>query len=224
LSNWSGCASIFETCDTWPSSFQVLAIALNFGSYTAPDGIGAPYILARGAAPISNISLPPAFGTPLPALGSTTVLADALDTEHRAPVSGDAVTYHVFAGPDSGATGSVFTDGDVAPFFPVNEGPGTDYVSTSFTDPINGAETSNNIIVTWSMYDQSPPTCTLTGVIAGPPKQIQITAQDTLSGLDCILVTTSTNATTSVPAFTPGTQPGAHHGESKPGFNKWRCW
>ncbi|MDQ1428137.1 MAG: hypothetical protein QOK39_1613, partial [Acidimicrobiaceae bacterium] len=49
------------------------------------------------------------------------------------------------------------------------------------------------------------PTCTLTAVIAGPPKQIQITAQDTGSGLASVVVTTSANATTSVPAFTVGT-------------------
>jgi hypothetical protein len=56
-------------------------------------------------------------------------------------------------------------------------------------------------------YDTTPPICLLTATIAGPPKQIQVTVQDTGSGLGTILVTTSTNATTVVPSFTPGTNP-----------------
>lgn len=59
--------------------------------------------------------------------------------------------------------------------------------------------------VTSATTDTTPPSCTLTGVIAGPPKQIQITAQDSGSGLRSIVVTSSSNATTSVPPFTPGT-------------------
>jgi Domain of unknown function DUF11 len=53
--------------------------------------------------------------------------------------------------------------------------------------------------------DTTPPSCVLTGVVAGPPKQIQITVQDLGSGLNSVQVTASTNATVAVPAFTPGT-------------------
>jgi hypothetical protein len=49
-----------------------------------------------------------------------------------------------------------------------------------------------------------PPTCILTGVIAGPPKQIQITVQ-AANGLQAITVTSTTNGVISVPAFTIGT-------------------
>jgi len=49
------------------------------------------------------------------------------------------------------------------------------------------------------------PAVAVTAVITGPPTQIQITAQDTDDGLKSIVVTTSTNATTVVPAFTVGT-------------------
>jgi hypothetical protein len=51
----------------------------------------------------------------------------------------------------------------------------------------------------------TPPAVALTAVIAGPPKQIQITVQDADDGLKSIVVTTSTNATTVVPPFTVGT-------------------
>jgi hypothetical protein len=53
--------------------------------------------------------------------------------------------------------------------------------------------------------DTTPPTCALTAVIAGPPKQIQITVQDTDSGLGTVIATTANNATVVVPPFTVGT-------------------
>jgi len=53
--------------------------------------------------------------------------------------------------------------------------------------------------------DTTPPTCVISAVIAGPPKQLKITTRDTGSGLKSIQVIQSTNANTSVPAFTQGT-------------------
>jgi hypothetical protein len=53
--------------------------------------------------------------------------------------------------------------------------------------------------------DTTPPSCALTNVVAGPPKQLQITVQDSGSGLASIAVTASTNASTPVPAFAAGT-------------------
>lgn len=53
--------------------------------------------------------------------------------------------------------------------------------------------------------DTTPPSCVLTAVIAGPPKQLQITANDSGTGLASIVPTTAINATVIVPAFTPGT-------------------
>jgi hypothetical protein len=53
--------------------------------------------------------------------------------------------------------------------------------------------------------ESTPPTVAVTGVTAGPPKQIQITAQDAGSGMQSIVVNTTTNAVTVVPVFSPGT-------------------
>jgi hypothetical protein len=53
--------------------------------------------------------------------------------------------------------------------------------------------------------DTTPPSCALTAVIAGPPKQLQITVQDSDGGLKSIVVATITNATVNIPAFTLGT-------------------
>ena len=52
--------------------------------------------------------------------------------------------------------------------------------------------------------DQTPPSCALTSVIKGPPKQLKITVQDNGSGLASVVVTNSDNAVTIVPAFTFG--------------------
>lgn len=51
LSNWDN--SVHENLLTWPSDFEVLALALSgSGSYTAGDGsVGFPYIVARGVIP-----------------------------------------------------------------------------------------------------------------------------------------------------------------------------
>ena len=51
--------------------------------------------------------------------------------------------------------------------------------------------------------DNTPPTCELTATVAGPPKQIQVTVQDTGTGLASVVPTT-TNATATVPVFAPG--------------------
>ncbi len=53
--------------------------------------------------------------------------------------------------------------------------------------------------------DTTPPTCTVTAVRAGPPKQLDVTAQDTGSGLASITVVSISNGTASVQSFTPGT-------------------
>ena len=52
--------------------------------------------------------------------------------------------------------------------------------------------------------DVTPPSCALTNVIKGPPKQLKITVQDSGSGLASIVVTESLNAVTIVPAFAFG--------------------
>jgi hypothetical protein len=46
---------------------------------------------------------------------------------------------------------------------------------------------------------------TLTGVIAGPPEQFQVTIQDATDGLATIVVTAADNATVSVSAFSAAT-------------------
>jgi hypothetical protein len=69
-------------------------------------------------------------------------------------------------------------------------------------DPNSSDNTSNNVAVA---FTDPPPSCALTATIAGPPKQVQLTAQEPDSGLQSIAVQTAKNATVAVPAFQAGT-------------------
>jgi streptogramin lyase len=51
--------------------------------------------------------------------------------------------------------------------------------------------------------DTTPPMCSLTATLVGPPKEIQVTVQDTGSGLASVVPLT-VNATATVPVFAPG--------------------
>jgi hypothetical protein len=77
--------------------------------------------------------------------------------------------------------------------------------SVAVVNPVPGGGTSNALSFTIASPDTTAPSCALTGMVAGPPKQILITVRDADGGLKSIVVTESNNATTPVPAFTPGT-------------------
>lgn len=53
--------------------------------------------------------------------------------------------------------------------------------------------------------DITPPSCTISPIIPGPPIQIQITLRDQQSGLASIVPVTLVNATLNIPSFTVGT-------------------
>jgi hypothetical protein len=50
----------------------------------------------------------------------------------------------------------------------------------------------------------SAPSCQLTSIVNGPPKQLIVTMQDTASGLQTIQVAAEVNTTVSIPSFTLG--------------------
>ncbi|HEY0469342.1 MAG TPA: hypothetical protein VGC79_34365 [Polyangiaceae bacterium] len=82
--------------------------------------------------------------------------------------------------------------------------------ATAGVDTIVGSvgSLSDTAAKTWTKIDvppvNRPPSCALTAVIAGPPKQLQITVQDPDDGLESIEVTTANNADVVVPTFTDG--------------------
>jgi hypothetical protein len=213
LSNWS--CSVHEALDSFPSDFLPLAIAENPpggvlpGSRSFPDGTsGVPYILARGTGVrfVGQIDLTPDTATnPV----GTTHTVTATVKENGVAQVGKLVTFRVIAGPNAGQTGTGTTNGSGQATFTYtgSGGAGTDQITAEYTDSTGALKVSNTVLKIWEggPADTTAPTCVLTATVAGPPKQIQITVQDTGSGLASILVTVSSNADTVVPPFSVGT-------------------
>lgn len=151
LSNWS--CSVHEAFDSWPVSFEVLAIAENIGSvFTAPDGtVGTPYILARGVEVISDIDLTPASATN--DLGTSHTVTATVTTDDPAPgtpVVGTTVTFTVVAGPHTGTTGMAVTDASgTASFSYTGSAAGTDTIEATFVDALGRTQRSNRVEKTW---------------------------------------------------------------------------
>ncbi len=82
----------------------------------------------------------------------------------------------------------------------------TNHIKLAVADGSDAVLDSNVFLKAHSFTTETtPPSCALTGVIAGPPKQLQITVQDTGSGLNSVVASTLVNATASIPAFSTGT-------------------
>lgn len=210
LSNWS--CSVHQSFSAWPSDFTPLAIATDAPStpYCANDvdtgtlACGQPYILLAGGGVTitSNITLTPASATN-PVGGSHTVTAKIVDSTGN-PVAGKTVTFSIDSGPNVGKTGTGVTNASGETTFTYTDtgGAGTDSISAVFTTDAGAQEkaTATKMWVT-STGDTTPPSCVLSSKSS---TQIQVTLQDTGSGLNSVSTTTS-NATASVGSFSSGT-------------------
>lgn len=86
----------------------------------------------------------------------------------------------------------------------------TGNVLQKFTTPINISLAGLAIVGEIAVgKDATPPSCGISQVVAGPPKQLIIAVQDSDGGLAAppngIVVTSSTNATVSIPSYAEGT-------------------
>jgi hypothetical protein len=140
--------------------------------------------------------------------------AATLSGANAATASG-SVTYNVYSDAacqtlvNGGSPETITSPGILPPSAALTLGPGTYYWQAVYSgDSANLGSSStcgpNGEVLTVASADTTPPSCALTGQIAGPPKQILITVQDGGSGLGSVAVTNSTNAITTVPAFTVG--------------------
>jgi hypothetical protein len=151
LSNWS--CSVHEAFDSWPVSFEVLAIAEGIGSsFTAPDGsVGTPYILARGVEVISDIDLAPAEATnPIGTSHTLTATVTTDDPAPGTPVVDATVTFSVIDGPHTGATGTDVTNSaGQATFSYTGTLVGTDTIEATFVDSAGRTQRSNRVLKHW---------------------------------------------------------------------------
>jgi nidogen-like len=134
-----------------------------------------------------------------------TFVAHVVD-QTGANAAGVAVTFEVLSGPNTGRSATLDTDATGQTSFTYSSAAtGADTVGARFTNgaglPVRSAQAS----VTWAPADSTAPSCVLSGVVNGPPKQILITVQDAGSGLKSIAPTSNTtNATVTWPPFATG--------------------
>jgi hypothetical protein len=206
------------TFPTFPADWQPLAVATDTATHptcgtdpnTHTTACGEAYVLVAGVGIVvtaPDLSLTPATHTDTVG-GDHTVTAKV--TQGGSPSANQLVTFAV-TGQNNGVTGTCVpascksnASGIVTFTYHDVHGAGTDTINASVT--IGGTTEHANATETWGSTggDRLPPTCVLSGTLVGPPKAIQVTVGDTGSGLKSIVVTTSTNATTPVPAFSVG--------------------
>ncbi len=200
----SGGLAIYNGQDNW---FTFSANAFNKKNFdNILDQPTKPDTLPCGV-PVTGIKLDPISATN--PVGSSHTVTATVTTSTGSPVPGVTVTFTVTSGPNAGKTGTAATNASGQATFTYSDtgGAGTDSLVATFTDSAGAVRSSNAATKVWTpaTADTTPPSCALTAVIAGPPKQIQITIQDADGGLQSIEVITSDNANTLVPPFAVGT-------------------
>lgn len=160
-------------------------------------------------------NLPPEFVSPTPTCGTTltanTGQAFTFTVRASDPNTGNTVTLSSSALPVGATmTPALPTNGNpVQSVFNWTPGAGQTglftiiYTATDNATPPAAVQCTLRVNV--GSNDVTAPSCAVTQIIPGPPKQIIVTTQDLQSGLASIVVVTATNATVSIPSFTVGT-------------------
>jgi hypothetical protein len=182
-------------------------LTFNTQNPSANDNIFFAALNVKASAAIvgAGIVLGPAAATN--PVNTNHTLTATVDDANGHPVQGVTVTFTVNSGPNAGLSGTGVTDVNGHATFTYSSSlTGTDTFTASFIDALGAKQTSNEATKTWvaNNGDTTAPTCVLSGIVPGPPKQIQVTVQDTGSGLKSVVVDTSSNATTVVPLFVVG--------------------
>jgi hypothetical protein len=166
LSNWSN--SVHNGFDSWPSGFEVLAIARDAGgNYTTPDGVlGYPYILARGVEVIRAVNLSPEAQDLAVGAECAIDVSVALD---EVPQEGAEVVLEVTSGPQAGETATVTTDADGnAVFSYIGAAAGTDTIVGVWDNDGTPLE-SNEVTCTFAGDPVETTTTTTTTAPPGTP-------------------------------------------------------
>lgn len=126
------------------------------------------------------------------------------------PIPNRSVTIRVKGGPHVGllATGNTNTNGEFSLTY-TGTTAGRDTLIARMINSQGLPDSSNIATKLWvtggPQPDLTPPSCDITAIIPGPPRQIQVTVRDVQSGLNTVTIVTSDNADVSIPSFTVGT-------------------
>jgi Big-like domain-containing protein len=203
----------------------ISAAALELYSLGQPNGgqvTGEPNTFiwgfkAVGGAPVIPPTLTLSPKTATNPTGTPHTVTAELKSSAGTPVPGASIVFEVTGvNPQPAATRTTGADGK-ATFTYTGTTAGDDAIKACLDNSGNGAcdtgEVTDTAAKTWTgggggpPPDTTKPSCVLTaiGTDSIGRKFIEVTAQDTGSGLATIQVTTSINADTVVPPFTPGT-------------------
>ena len=176
-----------------------------YDSAVFADGLGLGFVpnpntqCTPGATPF-NMTITPASATN-PVGTSHTVTATL--TQGGDPLAGKPVKFSVTGVNPQSGTGTTNASGN-ATFTYTGANVGTDNIVACFDETNDGdCEASASASKTWTGTANSPTTCVVTAVRAGPPAQQDVTVRD-LDGIASITAVNVINGTVAVPAFTPG--------------------
>lgn len=203
----------FCTANVYKIDIATGAVVTSFNTGTGSSTVFGLAVNGEFTVSICANNVPPSFVSPTPTCGSTingTVNNPVSFTVSASDVNaGQSVTLSATGLP----AGSTMTPALPTVGNPVQSvfnwtptSPGVTTVVFKAKDECGDSVLcSLSINVTGGAVDPNPPSCNVTGIIPGPPKQVQITVQDAQSGLASISVLTAINCNVNIPSFTVGT-------------------
>ena len=116
--------------------------------------------------------------------------------------SGSALVYSTYLGGSGGETGNGIAVDSTGNAYVTGNTTSTNFPTVNPLQGVLGGIA--NAFVAKIGVGVSPPSCRLTSIVNGPPKQLIVTMQDAASGLQTIQLTAEVNTTVSIPSFTVG--------------------
>jgi hypothetical protein len=199
-----GITDALDIC-CWHDSYITFPAFLNvLATYPGVTGNPAAAIGGQQVVVGEAITLSPLLATNN--VGTTHTVTATVQNTNGVPIQGRSVTIRVKSGPHAGqsATGNTNASGQFA-FTYTGTIAGTDSLIGRMINSNGQPDSSNVVRKIWVSSDIVAPSCNVTAIIPGPPKQVQITVQDAQSGLASISVVTALNCNVSIPSFTVGT-------------------
>lgn len=213
LNTSTGLPQFLITLSGAPPSLGQVRLTLTWVSNYDPTCVGPGGTVAQQPTTVTtSLSGGGMTGANISVSSGTAVTDQATLAGANASAASGTVTYTWFsdsactAVASAGSAQPITTPGIIPASAPVTLGAGTYYPVVTYSgDAGNGASSSPcGGEVLQVIASNTPPSCALTAVIAGPPKQLQITVQSSSAGIATIQVTESNNATVAVPSFSSG--------------------
>ncbi len=155
---------------------------------------------SSGNAYVSGYTQSSRFPIAIPLQAGLSGLEDAFVAKLNS--SGSALVYSTYLGGSSYDAGSGIAVDSAGNAYVTGWTESTDFPTANPLQAVFGG--LQNVFVTKIGVGVSPPSCQLTSIVSGPPKQLIVTMQDAASGLQTIQVAAEVNTTVSIPSFTIG--------------------